>query len=237
MAYLWLILFLSKSAAAFLYSLVGVPLILIASPKTQFRVASALAVIMLIYPVIRGAGLVPVDDIKDWVGSEYGAEKVDSIMTRFVNEERLLERANERYFFGWGWYGRAYTYDPETGRAVAIRDGDWVITLGDYGRVGFLGKYLLLLLPLFVSARQVSRVRRDSDRRLLAALGLIIGFSVFDLLPNGNFNYLIFIFSGAIMGCSAGILRDQARHQRVRRQARIQPPPSGVLTEPKAQVV
>jgi hypothetical protein len=235
MAYLWLILFLSKSAAAFLYSLVAVPLILFTSTKTQFRVASILAVVMLIYPVIRGAGLVPVDEIKEWVGSEYGDEKVDSIMTRFVNEERLLERANERYFFGWGWYGRAYTYDPETGRAVAIRDGDWVITLGDYGRVGFLGKYLLLLLPLFVSARQARRVRRESDRRLLAALGLIIGFSVFDLLPNGNFNYLVFVFSGAIMGCSAGILRDQARRLGARTQARAQPSPSDVLPESQAQ--
>ena len=236
LVYLWLILFLSKSSAAFLYSLVAVPLILFVSPKIQFRAALALAVIVLVYPAVRGAGRVPVDDIKEWVASEFGKEKVGSVMTRFVNEERLLERANERYFFGWGWYGRAYVYDPDTGKP-AIRDGDWVITLGDYGRVGFFGKYLLLLLPLFMSARQLRRVRKKSDRRLLAALGLIIGFSAFDLLPNGNFNYLIFVFSGAIMGCSAGILRDQARRRGAQRQARVQPPSSGVLTEPKVQVV
>jgi hypothetical protein len=236
-AYLWLILFLSKSVAAFLYSLVAIPLILFTSPKIQFRIAVLLGAVVLAYPFIRGAGLVPVDDIRDWVAAEYGDQKVASIMTRFVNEERLLERANERFLFGWGWYGRGYVYDPETGRSGAIRDGDWVITLGDYGRVGFFGKYLLLLLPLFMAARRWRSVRRESDRRLLAALGLIIGFSAFDLLPNGNFNYLIFVFSGAIMGCSAGILRDQARRGGARSQARAQPTPSDVLTESQAQGV
>jgi hypothetical protein len=224
--YLWLVLLLSKSAAAFLYSLVAVPLILVASPKTQLRVAILLGAILLVYPTLRGSGLVPVDDINEWVTSELGEERAGSLMFRFVNEERLLERANERYFFGWGWYGRAYTWNPETGDAAAIRDGDWVIMLGDWGRVGFFGKYLLLLIPLFIAARQLKWVRRESDRRLLAALGLIIGFSAFDLLPNGNFNYLIFVFSGAIMSCSSGILREQARFRRRERQAELQPPPS-----------
>ena len=237
LAYLWLVLFLSKSTAAFLYSIVVVPLILFVSPKAQFRVAVLLAAVVLVYPWARGSGLIPVDDIRGWVASEFGEQRAGSMMTRFVNEERLLERANERYFFGWGSYGRAYTYDPETGHSGDLRDGDWIITMGDWGRVGFFGKYLLLLLPLFLSARQLKRIRSEPDRRLLAGLGLIVGFSAFDLLPNGNFNYLIFVFSGSLMSCSAGIMRDQARRRGARRQARVQPPPSDVLTEPKSQVV
>jgi hypothetical protein len=230
--YLWLVLLLSKSAAAFLYSLVAVPLILLASPKTQLRVAILLGVIVLIYPTLRGSGLVPVDDINAWVTSKLGEDRAGSLMFRFVNEERLLEHANERYFFGWGWYGRGYTYNPDTGDAAAIRDGDWVITLGDWGRVGFFGKYLLLLMPLFIVVRQLKWIRRESDRRLLAALGLTIGFSAFDLLPNGNFNHLIFVFSGAIMSCSAGILRQQARSRMREKQATLQPAPSQALPEP-----
>ena len=235
--YLWLVLLLSKSAAAFVYSLVAVPLILLASPKAQLRVAVLLGAIVLVYPTLRGAGLVPVDDINQWVTSELGEDRAGSLMFRFVNEERLLERANERYFFGWGWYGRAYTWNPETGDAVAIRDGDWVITLGDWGRVGFFGKYLLLLIPLFTAARELKWVHGGSDQRLLAALGLAIGFSAFDLLPNGNFNYLIFLFSGAIMSCSSGILREQARRRMRRRQARPEPPTSDALPEPALPLV
>ncbi len=65
LAYLWLVLLLSKSMAAFLYSLLAVPLILLASPKVQLRVAVLLGAILLVYPTLRGAGLVPVDDIND----------------------------------------------------------------------------------------------------------------------------------------------------------------------------
>jgi hypothetical protein len=235
LTYLMLILFLSKSVAAILYSLMAVPLILFAAPKMQFRVAMVLGVIVLAYPSARGAGLVPVDDIRDWVAAEYGDEKVASVMTRFVNEERLLERADERYFFGWGWYGRAYTYDPDTGK-LAIRDGDWVITIGNWGRVGFLGKYLLLLLPLFMSARRLKRVGEESNRRLLAALALIVGFSAFDLLPNGNFNYLIFVFSGALMSCSAGILREGAQRMRLKKELAARQRPNDQLSEAAAAI-
>lgn len=236
LAYLWLVLLLLKSEAAFLYSLLAVPLILYASPKTQFRFAMLLAVIVLAYPWARGAGVVPVDDIRDWVASEYGEEKVGSLMTRFVNEERLLERANERYLFGWGWYGRAYTHNVEAGFASAIRDGDWIITVGDWGRVGFLGKYLLILLPLFMSARQLKRVRSESDRRLLAALALIIAISAFDLLPNGNFNHLIFVFSGALMSCSAGVVRHEARRVRLKKERLARQRPIDRLPDAPAPV-
>ena len=221
LAYLWLILLLSKSLAAFLYSLVAVPLIVLVSPKVQFRAAALLALVVLLYPIARGAGLIPVEEITDWVGAEFGEKKVGSITTRFVNEELLFERARERAFFGWGKYGRASIYEATTGKEIAVLDGDWIITWGQYGRVGFFGKYLLLLLPIFLSLRQLKYVRRKSDRRLLAALALIIAFSVFDLLPNGNFNYLVFVFSGVLMGCSTGIVRHEAQQARLRRERAI----------------
>ena len=218
LAYLWVILFLAKSVAAFLYTLLAVPLILFATPKTQFRVAAVLAVIVLVYPDIRGAGLVPVDDIQEWAASQYGEEKSRSVMARFINEEMLLERASERSFFGWGTYCRSCVHDPLSGDTSSVSDGDWIITWGKFGRVGFLAKYLLLILPIFVAARRLKHIRRMSDRRLLAALALITGLSVFDLLPNGNFNYLVFVFAGALLSCSEGILRQQARQAALERE-------------------
>jgi len=217
LGYLWLILLLSKSLAALFYSLMAVPLIVFTRPKTQFRIAVLLAVVVLVYPDARAAGLVPVEDIRQWVEAEYGEQKVSSLMTRFINEDTLLERSSERPFFGWGTYGRASVYSPRSGKEIAIRDGDWIITWGEFGRFGFFGKYLFLLLPIFLSARQLRRIRRPSDRRLLAALSLIIGFSVFDFLPNGNFHYLVFALSGALMGCSNGIVRHRALRARRKR--------------------
>ena len=90
--------------------------------------------------------------------------------------------------------------------------------MGSWGLVGFLTKYLLLLLPVFVAARKIRYVPRLSDRRFLSALALIIGFSAFDLLPNGNYNYLPFVFSGALVGCLDGILRHASAQARLKRQ-------------------
>ena len=219
-AYLWFILLVSKSQAAFLYSLLAVPLILFVRPKLQFRVAIALGALVLLYPAARGADLIPVEQIRAWVAEEYGEEKVGSVMMRFENEKLLLERANERPVFGWGGFCRSCILDAFSGRPTSVSDGDWVITLGTSGYVGFFGKYLLLLLPILFAARRLKWVRRASDRRLLAALALIVSFSAFDLLPNGNFNYLAFVFAGVLIGCSDGILREQVALARLAEEAR-----------------
>jgi len=220
--YLWVILLLSNSQAALLYSVVAAPLIWFGSPKTQHRAAVMLAVVLLSYPVLRSSGLVPVDVIGDVVVEQFGEERGRSLMTRFENEELLLERANERALFGWGAYCRPCIFHAWTGEELSLRDGDWIITYGGFGIVGFYGKYLLLLLPVFISARRRKRILRESDRRLLAALSVIIGFCAFDLIPNGQFNYLVFALSGALLGCSRGAVAESAKALRARRERAIQ---------------
>jgi hypothetical protein len=79
----------------------------------------------------------------------------------------------------------------------------------------------LLLLPILLLARQQERVPRESDRRLLSALALIIAFSTFDLLPNGNFTYLVFALSGALFGCCRGTVLEASMQARLIRQQTI----------------
>lgn len=208
--YLLLVLLLNKTTAAFIYSLVGVALVLFSTPKTQFRVAMVLGIVVLLYPALRGAGLVPVDDIKDFALAKFGQERSESLMTRFENEEELLERANERPLFGWGTYGRPGIYHPRTGRQLSIADGDWVITIGTSGFVGFLSKFLLLLLPIFLAARQMKYLPSESDRRLVSAMAVIVAISTFDLIPNSSSHCLPIVFSGALFSCSAGTVRRAA---------------------------
>jgi hypothetical protein len=218
LVFLLLIALLNKSVAAFLYSMVAAPLILFFTPKTQFRVAIVLAITVLLYPALRGANLIPVEDIKEVMTAQFGEDRAQSLMTRFENEEDLLGRAGERSFFGWGTYCRACIHNPRSGKQVSTADGDWIITMGEFGLVGFLGKYLLLLLPIFVAARQTRHLRSRSDRRFLSALALIVGFSAFDLLPNGNYNYLPFALSGALFGCSTGMARYALWQKRLKQQ-------------------
>jgi hypothetical protein len=104
---------------------------------------------------------------------------------------------------------------------LSIRDGDWINTITDFGLVGFFSKFGLLLLPVFFVARRLKYVPRESDRRLLAAMALIVAISVFDLIPNGNYNYLALLFSGALYGSTLGMLREAVLQRKKKRAARL----------------
>jgi hypothetical protein len=221
-SFLWVVLLLNKSVAAFLYSVIALPLILFFKTKTQFRVAMALAVIVFTYPVLRGADVIPVQGIAELMADQFGEDRARSLMVRFTNEKQLLERALERPFFGWGAFGRIGIYDVESGKELSIPDGEWILTLGNSGIVGFLSKYLLLLLPIFVAARKARYIPRQSDRRLIATLALMVGFSAFDMLPNSDTYSLPFLFSGALLSCSTGMARQAARQRRQQQALRRQ---------------
>ena len=217
--YLWLVLMASKSVAAFVYSLVAGPIVMFTSPKIQARLAALFCAFVLAYPVIRAADLIPVDDIREVVESRWGLERADSAMTRFENEERLLKRARERLAFGWGSFCRPCTFDPYSGKEVSIRDGDWIISMGDWGAVGFVSKFLFLMLPVFRLRKLIVAVPTQIERRLLSTTALIVAFYALDLLPNGNYHILPFVLCGALHGATNGILRQAAVARYKRRVA------------------
>ena len=219
--YLAVILIASKSIAAALYMVLALGAILWLSPKNQARCAVALGLVFLSYPFIRGSGLMPVDEILEFVSSNLGEEKLSSLGTRFSNEEELLNRAMERPLFGWGTYCRSCRFDYWSGRMASTLDGAWIITLGVYGLVGFLAKFGLLLFPVFLCWRRIGSLPKGPDARLLAALSLMVGFGTIDLLPNGNYNCLVYLVSGALYGCLFGTLRQLSVLKQRRRAARL----------------
>jgi hypothetical protein len=220
--YLWLILFASRSIAALLYSIVALPMVFFTSPKRQVWLATALAATLFVYPAARAQGLIPIDDINAIVLEQFGVDKVGSLTVRFENEAALLERAAERLWFGWGRYCRACLYDPWSGDLMSIRDGAWIGALGDFGLVGFLGRFGLLVFPIFVLFRRLGSAPTKNDRRLLAAMTLMLGWSAFDLIPNGNFNQLAMVLSGALYGSFIGILQEANVVRRRNQIERIQ---------------
>ena len=149
--FLSLVLLLSKSLGATIYALVLAPLVKLATVQRQMQVAKFIVLIALIYPVLRSADLVPTRAIIE-VASMISLDRADSLNVRFVNEEALLRRASERFFFGWGRYGRSRIYDPATGKDISVTDGRWAITLGQFGMVGFLAEFGLFAFVIFRAA-------------------------------------------------------------------------------------
>lgn len=192
---LWLIivLILCKSMAALIYAVLFVPLILFTSARMQVRMAALIAVLVLSYPVFRGADLVPVDALVAYA-ERIAADRAASLQFRFDNEEVLLERAWERPLFGWGTWGRNHIYDA-SGRITTVTDGRWVVIIGAFGWAGYLAEFGLLALPIFLALFRKSAVLPPS----VGGATLILAVNMADLIPNATLTPLTWLFAGSIL--------------------------------------
>lgn len=189
LAYLAIILVLCRSFGALI--LAASATVLIATVSRRQTVSSICAIVgllVLTYPALRGADLVPVQAFADQV-ADVSAERAGSFQTRIDNEDQLLKRANDRPWFGWGGYGRNRIYNEDTGKDLSITDGTWIIIVGTYGWVGYIAAFGLLCAPLLNRSRQPIST---------TALSLILAVNLLDLLPNSSVGPMTWLLAGAI---------------------------------------
>lgn len=214
LVYLSWVLLIGKSIGAIVLGLAALPLVLFTSEKVQARAAAALGVLVLLYPLLRGADVFPTDTLLEWAEA-YSENRAKSLGARFEQEDMLLEKARERLPFGWGVYARSHVYDPETGEDISVTDGEWIIMLGSRGLIGFLGWYALYLVPTFAAWRHLRRMRMPQHRKLVAGAALINALLAVDTLPNAAGTLPHMLWAGALYGATYGVLR-QDRLMRLR---------------------
>lgn len=208
-SYFAVVLLLSKSAASLGYGVLGGATARWSSPKVQVRLAALLAVIALVYPLMRISEMVPTRELVDVAEIIVNHERAYSLKFRFDEEEKLLARANERLWFGWGRFGRNRVYDDQ-GKDTSITDGQWILTLGQFGIVGFFAQFGLLTFPLFCAALRVRRLRTAREAVLCASLSIIVAFTVLDQLPNASITPWTWFLAGVVSGITAD-LRQRSR--------------------------
>ena len=212
-AYLGAVLILCKSFGPLVYAAVLVPLVRWTSPGIQLRVATCLVMLVLSYPLLRAADLVPTTSILD-VANSIDKARAASLKFRFDNEERLLKRASERLWFGWGRFGRGRYYDVQTGRDLSTTDGEWIIRLGTFGLFGFAAEFGLLALSVFRAAAALRYASSMREGILMSALALIVTVYLINMIPNASFNPWVWLISGALLGRSEN-MRAAAHHYRL----------------------
>lgn len=198
-AYLGFVLLLCKSMGSIVYGAVLLPLVRWASPRWQLRVATVLVIIAMGYPLLRVADLVPTSAILE-MASAVSTERAASLETRFYQEGQLLEHAWERPWFGWGRYGRNLIYNGWLGADSSITDGYWILTLGEFGLVGFAATFGLLGLAVFRAAAALKYAQAIREQVYLGALALIVAINMVDLLPNSSISSCTWLFAGALLG-------------------------------------
>jgi hypothetical protein len=197
--YLGGVLILCKTLGALLYGAALVLLVRFTRPQLQLRIALALVVIALLYPTLRATDLFPTRTLVE-LAEAIDVERAQSLKFRFDNEDMLLDRAWQRFAFGWGRFGRNRVYDAESGNDVSVTDGRWIITMGQFGFVGFLAEFGLLALAVARAAQAAKFAQDDNEQVLLAALALIVAINVVDLLPNASLSPWTWLLAGALLG-------------------------------------
>ena len=225
LASLWLavVLVLTRSVGAVVLGAVTTLAVALADRRRQIWLAAALAAAVVAYPMLRGVGLVPVETLVSLAGT-----KGPSLEYRFENEDLLLDKAAERPLFGWGPWARFRAYDPVTGEDISTTDGTWIITIGEFGWLGYVGKFGLLTLPVIVLF--LRRTRPDVTLEV-TALCLILCINLVDLLPNSSLNPITWLLAGALLGRVERITREtaedrpSARRRGLRRAGAAPPAP------------
>jgi len=212
--YLSVMLVLCKSVGVIVYGVLIVPLMIAMRSMMQIRVALILGLLVFFYPILRGADLVPVDQMLE-LAAKVQEERAASLGTRLENEARLLEHASQKPVFGWGGYGRNELYDPETGRNITITDGHWIITIGIYGWTGFIAVFGLLTLPLVHLWRQARR-SPDTVSPLAGGAALILAVAMVDLLPNASINPMTWLLAGMLLGYAEALKTGPAQTEDAR---------------------
>lgn len=198
-SYLGFILLLCKTGSSFVYGAVLFPLVRWATPRAQLRVACVLVMIALTYPVLRITDMFPTTSIVE-TASSISVSRAASLETRFRQEQRLLDHAWERPWFGWGRYGRNRLYNGWQGRDDTITDGYWIIKMGTFGLVGFISAFGLLGLSVFRAAMALKFAPTMQEAIYLGTLTLIIAANIVDLLPNSSISAWTWLLVGALLG-------------------------------------
>ncbi len=194
--FLIVVLVLCKSLGALATTLLLLPFILFSPVRVQMTLAAAVAGVVLLYPMLRGADMIPVDRVTA-IAASISEERAASLQYRLDNEDILLDRANAKPFVGWGSWGRNRVYDPQTGADISVTDGAWVIIIGVYGWLGYVAQFGLLTIPTILLAWHQ---RAQGIGFATAGLCLVLAVNLLDLIPNSGLTSLTWLLAGAILG-------------------------------------
>jgi hypothetical protein len=197
--YLGGLLILCKSVGALVLAIIIGGAAAFLKPRRLAQLSSLLCIFVLIYPLPRALGLVPVDTISQIAGS-FSDERQGSFATRVINEDFLLERSAEKPIFGWGNWGRNRPSIEDTG-VETITDGTWIIVVGTWGWVGYLAMFGLLSLP---SLRLFGPTKSGEPITMInAGLMAIIAINLLDLISNSSLRPVTWLLAGVLAGITA----------------------------------
>lgn len=193
--FIYITLILSNSLGALMITTALLPVVLFFPLRLQLLTAGLVAAMVLTYPVLRGTGMVPTEQLLALV-EDIDSERAGSLAFRLEHEDALLDKANQRPLFGWGGWGRSRIFNEE-GEDISVTDGKWVIIFGLGGWLRYLAEYGLMTAPILLLA---FRPRSKGVEPATVGLAIVLAANLVDSIPNGGVQPVTWLIAGALMG-------------------------------------
>ena len=219
-AYLFVVLSICRSLGSLIYGIILVPLVRFTKPQFQVRFAAALVILALLYPTFRTAKLFPTQTLIEFA-NRISPERSRSLAYRFIQEDQLLQHESERFFFGWGRFGRSRVLG-EDGVDHSVTDGAWIVTMGQFGFVGFLAQFGLIAMGVFRTVLAFKLVNSERHRVLLAAMALIVAINLVESLPNAPITPWTLLLAGALLGRTEAIRVAPRQKNKINSRVKLQ---------------
>jgi hypothetical protein len=203
--YLLVVLLLCKSLAALVYAVTAALAIKVTKVKSQYRIAVTFVMLAMFYPAMSIMDIFPHQTVLN-VASSISESRAGSLEFRFDNEEILVEHGRDRFFFGWGGWGRNRVYNEETGKDETVTDGKWIITFGTFGILGFIAEFGLLAFAVLRARTASKLLTSKKEQILLSGHSLIIALVMIDQLPNASLSPWLWLLAGILLGRSEAVI-------------------------------
>jgi len=190
--YLVVLLYLSKGFGAMLLGFALYLPIKFMSANLVRRAAWCLATVAITYPLLCIMDIFPHQYLLGLI-EPINSRQAGSLEYRFHQEALLLERAKDKFVFGWGGWDRYKLAD-------SVTDGYWIILFGKYGMIGFTAIFGLMYAAVVRASFVCNQVDDNKVQVLMAGHCLLVAVIMVDQLPNDSMNSLFWIIIGSLIG-------------------------------------
>ena len=200
--YLIFILFISKGFGSMILGIIILLTIGFFKPAIIYLVSIVIALISITYPFLCFVDMFPHQLVIEIIESINSAQ-AGSLQFRFNHEIALLDRATERFVFGWGAWGRNRLGD-------SVVDGYWIGLIGMYGITGFMAIFGLMFVAIWKARLSLNYLSGNNDKFLLSSLSLMVSLIMVDQIPNHSENPFFWFLTGSLIGRHLYILKSRS---------------------------
>ncbi|UVW35641.1 hypothetical protein NYF23_03280 [SAR92 clade bacterium H455] len=201
--YIIILLFLSKGFGSMILSMVLFVGITMFTSLFTMRIAMVIVTAAFSYPLLSILELFPHTYLVELIGS-VSQSQAGSLGYRFNQEVMLLDRAQEKWLFGWGGWDRNRLAD-------SVTDGYWIILFGKYGAIGFSAVFGLIVSTVLIGQRWFSRLQEKNDKTIIACHCLLAALIILDQIPNASMSPCAWLVIGGLAGRIAHIPKTNDR--------------------------